>query len=60
MPASLIADHHGMFAGEPGGELVQGQLHRLGVEVWEHQRERLTRPGLHSGEQVRPGVALIA
>ena len=50
-----------MFArSEGGGEAVQEQLHGGRVQLRQHQGERLAGLRLHRGEQVRPGVALVA
>ncbi len=61
VPSGLVHDHGGMLArSEGGGEAVQEQLHGGRVEFRQHQGERLASLRLHRGEQVCPGVALVA
>jgi hypothetical protein len=40
--------------------LIEELLHRLGVGVWQYQREGIVGAGLHRREDVGEGEALIA
>lgn len=61
VPAGLVHDHDHVFAGWQGrGELVQEDLHGVGVQLRQRQAESLASFRLHDGEQVCPGVALVA
>ena len=61
MPPRLVHDHDGVLVGgQRLAEPVQERLHGRGGHLGQHEREALPRRGLHGGEQVRPGVALVA
>ena len=61
VPAGLVHNHDRVFvSGECCGELVEEHLHRVGVQLWQHQRECPPGLGLNSREQMNPGIALIA
>jgi len=61
VPAGLIEHHDRVLVpGQPAGEAFQEDVHRLGADNGHHQGEVLTRRGTDGGEQMHPGVALIA
>ena len=61
VPARLVQGHHRMLIrGTRGGEALDEDVHRFGGNMRQHQGEVLARLGTDRGEQMRPGVALIA
>ncbi len=61
MPASLIEDHHRMFAISDGfRKAVEEDLHRRRIGIGHHQREGVVRARLYGREDIGEGETPVA
>ena len=61
MPAGAVENHDDVLVGGPcGGEAAEEVAHGGGRDMRQHQGEVFTGGGLDGGEDVHPGVALVA
>lgn len=60
MPAGLVEHHRDMLiATNRLGELVEEDLHVVGVGVGQHEREAIIATGLYGAVEIGEGVALV-
>src|SRR5438270_9773696 len=61
MPSGLVEDQDDVLVlADRCGELIKELLHRLGVGVWQHEREGVVGAGLDRRENVGESEALVA
>ena len=61
MPSCLVENQNGMLAGGNGfGEFIQIDLHGVGRDFRQDEREGVIRARLHRAVNIGEGVALIA
>src|SRR5205807_9366697 len=61
MPSGLVKDQDDVLVlADRCGELIKELLHRLGVGVWQHEREGVVGAGLDRRENVGESEALVA
>ncbi len=61
MPAGTVEHHDGVLVdGQRRGKLREELIHRLGRDLGQHESEGVARGRPDGGEEMGPGVALVA